>query len=258
MRGLASRETDRPGFYIHTSGNSLLMVADMDRQIMGEASSKIYDDWEGIGEVTSLPDHAPHRITDKIVIEADSPQVKTAIVCPPTIYGRGRGPGNQRSHQVPELVRCTLQKKQAIQLGAGENYGPNVHLHDLSGLYLKLFEAAVEDGGKATWGTEGYYFAENGEHVWGQVSKIVAKTAYKQGLLTSDEVVTISDKEANELTNRGAILWGANSRCRAIRARKLLEWSPKQRSFDDDISEVVTSEAKSLGLVTGHAAKVSG
>lgn len=234
------------------------MFADLDRKILGEASSKLYNDWEGIGEVISLPDHAPHRIIDKTVIDADSPKSRTAVVSPPTIYGLGRGPGNQRSHQVPELARSMLEKKKAFQVGTGENYWSNVHVHDLSDLYVRLVEAAVDNGGKATWGQEGYYFAENGEHVWGQTAKSVAKAAVKLGFLASDEIVTISNEEADDMTKFGSALWGANSRCRGIRARTLLGWSPQHQDFDADIQDVVSFEAKSLGLVTGHAAKVAG
>lgn len=259
-KGLAARATEESAFYIHTSGNALLFVADIDRKTYGETSTKIYDDWDGIGEVTSLPDHAPHRKNDKNVIHADGPKVKTAIVCPPTIYGPGRGPGNQRSHQIPELVRSMLEEKKGLQVGDGENLGPNVYLHDLSDCYVKLVEAAVEGGGQATWGKEGYYFAENGEHIWGRISKAVAKYAHKQGFLPSDEVVSISEKEADDLTWWGSALWGANSRFHAIRARKLLGWSPSKgaKDLDADILEVVSAEAKSLGLIPAHAAKVAG
>ena len=259
-KGLAARETETPGFYIHTSGNALLFVADIDRKIYGEISTKIYNDWEGIGEVTSLPDHAPHRKNDKNVINADGPKVKTAIVCPPTIYGPGRGAGNRRSHQIPELARSVLEKKKGLRVGAGENIGPNVHINDLSDCYVKLVEAAVEGGGNATWGKEGYYFVENGEHVWGDISEAVAKAAHKQGLISSDEVISISEKEADDLAWWGSALWGANSRFRAIRAPKLLGWLPTKgaRDLDSDISEVVTAEAKGLGLISGHAAMVAG
>lgn len=258
-KGLAARVAETPGFYIHTSGNALLFVADIDRKTYGEASAKIFNDWEGIAEVTSLPDHAPHRKNDKNVINANGPKVKTAVVCPPTIYGPGRGPGNQRSHQIPELARCMLEGKKGIQVGAGENKGPNVHVHDLSDCYVKLVEAALEGGEKATWGNEGYYFVENGEHIWGHISKAVAKAAHKQGLLPSDEVVSISEKEADDLAWWGSALWGANSRYHALRARKLLRWSPNKgaKDLDDDISDVVSAEAKRLGLVPGHATKVA-
>ena len=235
-------------------------MSDLDRKTYGGKSSKIYDDWEGIEEVTSLPDHAPHRKNEKKVINANSSRLKTAIVCPPTIYGRGRGPGNQRSHQIPELARSTLEGKRGIQIGEGENIMPHVCIYDLSDCYVKLVEAAVEGGGRATWGEEGYYFTENGELVWGQISKAVAKASHSLGLIPSDQVVSISESEADSLTWWGSALWGVNSRCRAIRAGKLLQWIPQKgdKDLDSDIIEVVKAEARNLGLTSGHAAKVSG
>ncbi|KAI9876213.1 MAG: hypothetical protein M1830_007020 [Pleopsidium flavum] len=260
-KGLAAHSSDRPGCWIHTSGTGILLFTDMQRKIFGEASTKIYDDWDGIGEMFSLPDFAPHRTVDKIVQAAGvdlSDRINTAIVCPPAIYGKGRGPGNQRSIQVYELARCTLEKKQGIQVGAGKTFWSNVHIFDLSDCYLRLVEDAAMRGGRATWGKEGYYFTENGEQAWGQVSKGIASAAHKQGFLSSEQVVTVSAEEADKLTPHGSMLFGANSRSKAIRARKLLGWSPKERSLNDELPDVVASEARRLGLVEGHAAKVAG
>lgn len=230
----------------------------MERQTFGESSSKVYNDWDGVGEVTSLPDFAPHRKVDKIVLHAATTNVKTAIVSPPTIYGQGRGPGNPRSIQVPELSRCTLQKGHGIQVGPGKTYWNNVHVHDLSDVYVALVEAAAAGGGTASWGHEGYYFTENGEHVWGDISRNVAAAAHKQGFIASADVKVLADKEINELCEGGLILWGANSRCRAIRARKLLGWSPRGNSLEEEIPETVSYEADIRGFVKHHAAKVAG
>ena len=257
--GLAART--EPGYLIHTSGTANLLFADLEQRAFGEASPKIYDDWEGIDEVTSLPDYALHRNVEKIVLAAGTEKaskIKTAIVCPPTIYGQGRGPGNQRGIQVYELAKCTLEQKQGFQVGAGRTYWTNVHVFDLSKVYLALVEAATEGGGKATWGKAGYYFTENGEHIWGEISKVVASSAQQQGFISSDEVVSVSAEEADKLSSYGSVLWGTNSRCRAIRARKLLGWSPTEKSLIDEIPLAVESEAKKLGLIQGHAALVAG
>ncbi|KAL8663730.1 MAG: hypothetical protein Q9202_003676 [Teloschistes flavicans] len=257
-RGLAAHPSDSPGHIIHTSGTGILLFTDLERQIFGEASSKIYNDLDGVSEVTSLPDFAPHRNVDKIILASSDAHVKPAIVCPPTIYGQGRGPGNQRSIQVPQLAKATLQKGHGIQVGAGKTYWTNVHVHDLSDVYTLLVEAAAAGGGKASWGSEGYYFTENGEHQWGDISKLVAAAAHKQGFISSDKVETLPDKEINELDASGTALWGANSRCRALRARKLLGWSPKRKSIEEDVPDTVAYEADLIGLVQDHAAKVAG
>lgn len=256
--GLAAHAPESPGYIIHTSGTGILVFADMERQIFGESSSKIFDDWEGVGEVTSIPDFAPHRNVDKIILAASSANVKPAIVCPPTIYGPGRGPGNQRSIQVPELSRCTLQKGHGIQVGAGKTFWTNVHVNDLSDVFVALVEAAVAGGGKASWGNEGYYFTENGEHVWGDIARLVAGAAHKQGFIASSEVKILPNEEIEGLCKAGTLLWGANSRCRAVRARNLLGWSPKGISLERDITDTVAAEANLRGLVQHHAAKVAG
>ena len=56
----------------------------------GEHADKEYDDWEGVEELTNLPDEAFHRDVDKIVLQSSAKHadsVKTAILCPPTIFG---------------------------------------------------------------------------------------------------------------------------------------------------------------------------
>ncbi|KAK4982202.1 hypothetical protein LTR50_007807 [Elasticomyces elasticus] len=259
IKGLVSHPSSGPVYYIHTSGTGILTFGDVERQTFGEASEKIYNDYENVSEVTSLPDAASHRNVDKIVLKAAAEhgeEVKIAIVCPPTIYGQGRGPGNKRSLQVPELCRATIEKGHGIQVGAGKAYWTEVHIHDLSDLYLKLVEAAVAGGGPATWGVEGYYFAENGEFAWGDVAKWVAHAAYKQGYIQGDKVERYEFEAANNVSDMGGRLWGANSRPRAVRARKLLGWTPKGKSLKDEVPETVSVEAKKMGK--GHAAVAAG
>ena len=93
IKGLSA--SSKPGYFIHTSGTGILTVEDVMASRYGRENPKVYDDWENVAEVTSLPDEAWHRNVDKIVLGASrkTPSIKTAIVCPPTIYGPGRGPG---------------------------------------------------------------------------------------------------------------------------------------------------------------------
>jgi len=244
------------------------MFQDTDTSTYGEANDKIYDDLEGVAEVTSLPDHASHRTVDQLVLAAGSQhcdRIKTAIVCPPTIYGKGRGPGNVRSHQVPALCQSTLEKGEGIMVGEGKTYWSNVNVHDLSALYLKLVEEAAMGGstrewpGKPdVWGAKGYYFAENGEHVWGDVSRAIAAAAHKQGLIKSKDVKSYSAEEANKLTTFGAALWGANSRSRARRAKEVLKWEPCSPALEDEIDATLAAEARRLSITHGHAEVAAG
>lgn len=90
--GLAEGHTAaKPGYWLHLGGTGILTFADTDRGVYGEYSDKVYDDWDGVDELTHLPDHAFHRNVDAIVLEAgtkNADKVKTALLCPPTIYGK--------------------------------------------------------------------------------------------------------------------------------------------------------------------------
>jgi hypothetical protein len=167
-RGAKRHMSDKPVFVIHTSGTGILTWKTVVAGTYGELEDKVYDDWDGVSEVTTLPDSAAHRNVDKIFLEAfDEPAgpVKVAIVCPPTIYGLGRGPGNKRSQQLYDLARIIISNGKGVRVGKGENIQTHVHIHDLSDIFVALVEEAAAGGGKATWGREGYYFASQNEHV---------------------------------------------------------------------------------------------
>lgn len=166
VRGAKKHTAEKPVFLIHTSGTGILTWKTVETKTFGELEEKVYDDWDGIDEVTSLPDDAAHRNVDKIVLAAgEHPAVMTAIVCPPSIYGLGRGPGNKRSQQLYDLSRMILTSGKGMRVGKGENKQTHIHVYDLSDLYLLLIEAAAAGGGEATWGNKGYYFSSRGEQV---------------------------------------------------------------------------------------------
>lgn len=225
--------------------------ADFREKSWGEYRSTEYDDWDGIDKVTSLPDDALHRVVDKIVLatsQKHSQSVKTAIVCPPTIYGPGRGPGNQRSFQIYELAKGVLQRKKPFVVGKGENIWHQVHVQDLSDVYLALGEQAATGGDKATWNEKGYYFAENGSFVWGDIQRAVGKTAADKSLVSTADFDTLSGDEVNKVNPFGAYSWGTNSRGHAIRARKLFGWNPTRPKAIELVPSIVDLEAKGLGL----------
>ncbi|KAF2100156.1 NAD(P)-binding protein [Rhizodiscina lignyota] len=259
VEGLSKRSGT--SYLIHTSGTGILTVEDVHANVVGRASNKVYDDWDGIKEVTSLPDDAWHRKVDKIILgahEKSGGKIKTAIVCPPTIYGPGRGPGNKKSDQVYKMAAYVLKSGKAFMVGEGLNTWTYIHVHDLSDLYLKLTEAALQGGGNATWNEEGYYFTENGEFLWGEMAEKVAQEVYKQGFIKDPTVAKLGMEEANNATPNGGRKWGLNSRCRATRGRKLLGWSPKGESIENLLPSIVKGEAVDLGLSKTHAAEAAG
>ncbi|KAK3063982.1 hypothetical protein LTS18_011196 [Coniosporium uncinatum] len=258
VKGLSKRPSSSPGFLIHTSGTGILEVDDLLRGTYGTSVEKVYDDWKSISAVTSLPDEAWHRNVDKIVLAAGSDSVKTAIVCPPTIYGPGRGPDNQRSDQIYKMAEAVMKRGKGFYVGEGQNKWASIHVHDLSKMYMRLVEEAAAGGGKATYNEDGYYFTESAEFVWKDMAENVAKECKKQGFIKTDECESVSKDEADQIAPHGAAKWGMNSRCRAVRGYQLLGWSPESKTVAEELPDIVKSEAERLGLVTHHAAKAAG
>ncbi|KAF4461042.1 hypothetical protein FALBO_12157 [Fusarium albosuccineum] len=253
----SSHSGSNPGYWIHISGTGILCWYDMDNKRYGEAPllDQAYDDLEGIEKVTSLPDTAFHRDVDKIVLDEaakDPDAVKVAIVCPPTIYGCGRGPVSQRSRQIPGLVSTTLEKGFGPIIGSGETEWDNVNVHDLSSLIVLLSQQAASTRNKESegeiWGPKGYHFAENGTHRWSDIAKIVAEEAHKQGFIDHADTKKLAVDEAKEKLGFQALSWGLNSKGKAERARKYLGWIPSSPSLESVIPEMVRIEAARLGL----------
>ncbi|KIW16591.1 hypothetical protein PV08_03779 [Exophiala spinifera] len=255
-RGLARRQRDGVGYWIHTSGTLILGYETIVKKVFGERLEKVFDDWENVNELTSQPHEAPHRDVDEVVLAAGSDKVKTAIVCPPTIIGAGRGPGNARSKQLYRTTETFLKHQQAFKVGKGENIWHYINVQDLSDLYLLLGEAAVNGGPPATWNDQGYYLAENGPFVWGEVLQEVAKIAHKEGLLPDSTLKSLSPEDADKIMPFAPYSVGTNSRGVSQRGKKLLNWTPKMRDIHAEVATAVDGEAHLLGLKKSHAEKV--
>ncbi|KIW64176.1 hypothetical protein PV04_09129 [Phialophora macrospora] len=247
-KGLTRGERRGPAFWIHTSGAGILGVETVSLNKFGERLEKAYDDWENVDELLSLPDEASHRNVDKIVLATGSEKVRTAIVCPPTIYGPGRGPDNRRSIQIPRFVNAFLKTGRGFQVRKGENIWHFIHVQDLAKLYLLLGEAAAHGGPPATWNDKGYYLAEAGSFVWGDILRQLTELGHRKGLLASSEIQELDPDDVDKLVYQGKRLAGTNSRGTSLRAKKLLGWQPEMPSIEDALSDAVDVEARLLGL----------
>ncbi|KAJ5801652.1 uncharacterized protein N7518_003720 [Penicillium psychrosexuale] len=247
---VAGHSKENPGYLLHTGGTGILSWEDSDKNEYGNRSEHVYDDWDGVDEVLNLPDHAFHRNVDQLVLQAAAQHadvLKTALVCPPTIYGKGRGPVNQRSRQVYVLANVTLRLKKGPIIGAGQSLWNNVHVNDLSDVYALLVDAAIagrtDDG---LWGPKAYYLTENGEHCWGELAKATAEAATKLGYLPEAKTEVLDPVIAKQYGGFESLSWGMNSRGRSQRARKILGWNPSRPSLVDELPEIVRGEWERL------------
>jgi nucleoside-diphosphate-sugar epimerase len=141
------------------------------------------------------------------------------------------------------MSKITLHLLKGPIIGAGKSIWNNVHVHDLSDMFVLLVEAALagktDDG---LWGGKAYYLAENGEHVWGDLARLVAQAAAKKGYIPEAKAEQIDIETGKRLAGFEAVSWGLNSRGKARRARKLLGWNPSRPSLEDEIPDIVKGE----------------
>ncbi len=150
VAGLSKRQ--QPSYLIHTSGTGVLAYEDFEHQTYAKHVTTIFNDWDGIGKVTSIPDTATHRLIDKVVLAADESSDKIQNCNRlSTLYLRS-GPlaWNKRSVQIPDMARALLTRHKGFVINEGENVWNGVHVQDLSNVLLALVTSALEgDKGKA-------------------------------------------------------------------------------------------------------------
>jgi nucleoside-diphosphate-sugar epimerase len=189
-------------------------------------SEKIFD------EATPLvvnPAKQARRDVDLRVLGAAARGVRSAVMCPSLIYGVGKGL-NPHSVQVPFLVANARERGMVQIVGDGLNVWSNVHIDDVSDLYLVALAKAPAGA---------FYFAENGEASFGDIAAAIARRLGLRGVESlPPEVAARRWGEA-----KAYFSLGSNSRVRSVRARSELGWTPRQGSVIDWIlAEMPVSE----------------
>jgi hypothetical protein len=81
---------------------------------------------------------------------------------------------------------------------------------------------------------------------------ILVVVSYQKGFIKTKKVKSLSTEEVDPLRTRGKFVWGVNSRSRALKARKLLNWEAKGKTIEEEVSDAVDIEAKALGLTSKY------
>ncbi|KAG4437897.1 hypothetical protein IFR05_006616 [Cadophora sp. M221] len=248
LLGLGDRvkSTGKETHYVHISGTSMLG----DWPVSGErVDTKVYSD---VGddifsiEKNFSDSHSPVRQVDQLVVETGEKEgVKTYIVPPPLIFGRGTGSFTLGVGQVHMITQLSLKKKQSVMLGSGS--GNRVHILDLTDLFTLLIRAIL-DGKSLPFGKTGYYFVENGFQTWKSISEGIGKAGKELGAFETEEVGEITMQEAADEFYNGDLrhaegVLASNSRTRADKAHQIIGWQPKygEEAFLEEIEEVVAA-----------------
>jgi nucleoside-diphosphate-sugar epimerase len=200
--------------FLHTGGSSIVGT-----RARGELVEAVFDEDTPF---TPTPQRAARVAIDNLVRAAAGRGLRSAVIAPSLIYGRGRGL-NPHSIQVPWLIALAKKAGVAKHIGSGENRWSNVHIDDV----VRLYMAAVE---KAPAGA--FYFAENGENSMREVCEAVSRML---GFGRRTQATTVEEAAAEWGEGPANDTMGSNSRVRAKRARAELGWRPGGKALIEEI-----------------------
>ncbi|KAH7018759.1 nucleoside-diphosphate-sugar epimerase [Ilyonectria destructans] len=229
-----------PASYIHLGGTGIIA----DTSTPGEIISKIGSDIDDIDAIWSLPLARFHRPTELLIQKAwtqHGGRLKTAVVCPPHIHGKGTGPSNTSSFYVPAFYQETVKAGAPFYVNSGSNVYSRVHVEDVGQVFLKLIEAAAAGGDGADWNHDGYYFVPSEEVSQLKIARVTGNILQAQGLISTNEPqhITLDELEKKlpgiPVPGVQQVLFAANSRTKANRAQKVLGVRPKSEGFLDSL-----------------------
>ena len=206
--------TDTGKTFLHTGGSSIVGT-----RARGELVADVFDEDTPF---TPTPQRAARVEIDKLVRRAADDDVRSIVIAPSLIYGRGRGV-KADSIQVPWLIQVAKKFNVARYIGPGENRWANVHIDDMTALYVLAIEKAPAGA---------FYFAENGEHSMREVCEAISRMLGQGGRTQS---MTVEEAAAEWGEGPANDTMGSNSRVRANRARAELGWQPKAPSLIEEI-----------------------
>jgi nucleoside-diphosphate-sugar epimerase len=200
--------------FLHTGGSSIVGT-----RARGELVADVFDEETPF---TPTPQRAPRVEIDNLVRRAARDGVRSMVIAPSLIYGCGRGL-HAHSIQVPWLIQVAKKFGVAKHIGSGENRWANIHIDDLTTLYVLAIEKAPAGA---------FYFAENGENSMRDACQAISRMLGQGGRTQS---MTIEEAAAEWGEGPANDTMGSNSRVCAKRSRAELNWQPKARSLIEEI-----------------------
>jgi hypothetical protein len=250
VSGLLLKST--PGYLVHLSGTGL--VSDWHTPTyLGVTNPKIWSDVSSLPEIKSLPMSELHRNTETLLhgwIDEYAGKINIAIVCPPDVYGLGKGLGRTTSALVPVYVHEVRASGAAFHVAEGTNMRSWVHVDDLTRLYLLLVEVALAGEGEEThFGKNGYYFAATQEHSQIDLARETGRILYERGVINDAQPVQVELADLDGMVNFPEFpelrryMFASNSRTRAERAGQLFKYKAEapglMEVLESDILDVV-------------------
>lgn len=201
--------------FIQTGGSSVVSTYDE-----GEFVDRVFNEDTPF---TPMPEKATRVAIDLQVLRAALDGVRSVVIRPTLIYGRGIGV-NSSSVQIPKLIEQAQKSGVGKHIGRGLNVWSNVHISDVADLYALALEHAPAGS---------LFYAENGESSMKSTVEAISRMLGQGGRAEDWPIAA-----AVEALGPGAHLtFGSNSRVQAQKARKVLGWAPKGPALTDEIEQ---------------------
>lgn len=140
--------------------------------------------------------------------------IHTVIICPTMVYGKGSGL-KKNSIQIPALINAAKRNNGPVLIGKGANLTSNVHIDDLTDLYVLAIENAE---------SRSFFYAENGTVSFLEIGESIAKYLG----CSTNEIRHLSMNDAYTYWDpmMANFSLGSNILVNSKRAREELNWKP--------------------------------
>lgn len=214
--------------FIHTTGSANLIDPKLP---LGLNAPKRYSDVSDYAEIMAFPDERWHiPLEHKLIKTSIDKDIKTVILAPAQIYGRGSGTGSISTHS-SEYARQVLKRGRGFLLGNGSNAWSGSSVGDVSSAIIFVLEETFQElwkhgGGKIEYGWNGYYFIEAGECSMRERAEIILPYLKELGAIESVEIDELSTEEVDKMSPIASVIFGTSSRSKADRLLAL-GWKPR-------------------------------
>ncbi|KAK6005820.1 hypothetical protein QM012_007462 [Aureobasidium pullulans] len=132
------------------------------------------------------------RTNNTITELSESLGVRSYVVLPCIVYGKGEGFGNTISIQTPAIVNAAKAAKKVYRVDADHPVWPVCHVGDNANLYIQILRNILS-GKEQGHGKEGYYLASPGSMAWDDIYAQMAKALHQRGVVSDPQVHAADD-----------------------------------------------------------------
>lgn len=193
--------TDKP--FVYTSGTRVIAP-----------SEHVFDE-----DTPFTPDDdflGTRAVTEQIVFAAAARGIRSIVLRPPVVYGRGG------SVHIPFQMQYAKQTGVVRYIKTGDAVLSTVHVDDLADLYLLAIEHALPGS---------LFNTASGEVTTQAVAEAISHILGLGGQVESWLIEQASEEWGTVFVR----FWGTSNRTTGEKARKVLAWNPKAPNIIDDI-----------------------